>query len=157
MKFLREEWQDRFLAFTAGGLFVLIACLILTGKQDQRQQTSTSFSNSVMQEITERNARNRIELEARMDTEEWVITEYHVDPGFVRCHLRPEGYTTCFVHITEGTSEEVRCRPRELGEHFIDGSRCSWVSEDGQSTPATPSVDHPPVTRQQLLTRASNR
>lgn len=157
---LTEKWFERLLAFGIGSavylcvfLLLMVVFHVLVHGFDSAVSTSANPSaNSVMAQIEEQNRVNKVEREARDDAEELSMQD-HTDPGFVRCNLRSAGYVSCFVHTIDGFTMEARCRARRPDEHLVDGSRCSWIIPEGLSVPVNPpAVDHPPVTRQQLLT-----
>jgi hypothetical protein len=83
--------------------------------------------------IEERNRVHVIERGAEDDAEELALSE-HQEVNYVRCHLRPAGMATCYVH-TPPNDIEATCRARRSDELLVDGARCRWTNPETMAHP----------------------
>ena len=83
--------------------------------------------------IEERNRIHVIERGAEDDAEELGLSE-HQEVNYVRCHLRPAGMVTCYIH-TPPNDIRATCRARRTNELLIDGSRCRWDNPENMAHP----------------------
>lgn len=83
--------------------------------------------------IEERNRIHVVERGAEDDAEELGLSQ-HQEVNYVRCHLRPAGTVTCYVH-TPPNDIEVTCRARNGNELLVDGTRCWWTNPETMAHP----------------------